>query len=160
MEAKVNQKIKYIQVCIVISLFTLARVGLANEARDELRIFFPISEHSESEDEKPVEGKAPSQAIMEDANQLHTHPLAENPSFLIRFDSIVSNSDSIQLLVNDLPCETVVDVSVKQLENPIDINCAHLMGESSLFRLRSDGNALLVYRAGKYIAMLLVGQSL
>lgn len=151
---------KYIQILISTLVVVVSQYSVANESQDDLRLFFPSNEHAESKNVSPAHKQVFTKIKTKDAGDVVDRSMVKRSLPKIWFTAVVRNGKSIQLLVNDLPCQKVLEDLLSQVENSIGVKCRHLNQKQYLLRHRTDNHALLIYKDGKYIATLFVGQSL
>jgi hypothetical protein len=156
----INTYRKYIRVLISSLVVAVSQFSLANESHDDIRLFFPSSEHAESKTIKPGHKQVITKFSTKGADDVIDRSMVKRSPPKIWFTAVVRNGKGIQLLVNDLPCRIVLNDSLSQVESSIGVKCGHINQKHYLLRHRSDNHSLLIYKDGKYIATLFVGQSL
>ena len=155
-----NTHRKNIRLFIYALLVAVSQFTQANEYHDDLRLFFLSNEDAESKKIKPIHKQVLTKLNAKDSGNVVDRSVVKRSPPKIWFTAVVRYGKSIQLLVNDLPCRIVLDDLLNQVKNSIGVECGHVNQKHYLLRHQSEKQALLIYKEGKYIATLFVGQSL
>ena len=156
----VNPFRKLLRILILALVVAASHFSMANDFQEDLRLFFPSIEYSESKNIMPANKQLEKKINTIDTDEVVDRSMIKRSFPNIWFTAVVRNGKSIQLLVNDLPCQKVLDDSLSQMEKIVGVKCRHLNQKQYLLSHRTDNHALLIYKDGKYIATLFVGQSL